>query len=580
MRSDTISAMQRSVTLLIFLLSPLALSAHDEKKPAYPSFDYDAARTHEIKPHRRTIPTEGVGSGFNQLHLKLIVSLAGEVTHSEASGNPPEMEHWPEIQSEAAGWKFTPFEKDGKAVTAEVEEYIDLVPPERLPKTHLKPPEIRPDSIVSITLQRSGCMGSCPSYSVTIATTGIFFKGGGNVVAQGKHRDTVNPAEVRDLGRRFVNADFYSMNSEYSASVTDCPTYVLSITIDGQSKKILDYVGQWEGMPAVIADLEDEVDDFAQTKRWIEGADGLVDALKAEKFNFKSYDAQIMLKAAAQRGQADTVQDLLDIGVPLKPYPAPKPKSEYERPVYEHVGWLNAASRSSETLKVLIDAGASEHDQSDKNLALLSAAETGKIDSIRALIDYGADPNADFSKQTITRESGGMIMENTGGSSVLISAAASGNPDMLREVLRYNPKLDVRDYEGKTALFAAGDYRDTDVDGARAECVRLLIQAGANVNAHDKNGNTPLHETFLTEVEEELIKLGADVNARNKDGETPIFTTVDNSALSLYIEHGADLSIRNNKGQTVVEAAPERGQQRVEALSKAIDEHGQKMTEK
>jgi ankyrin repeat protein len=60
--------------------------------------------------------------------------------------------------------------------------------------------------------------------------------------------------------------------------------------------------------------------------------------------------------------------------------------------------------------------------------------------------------------------------------------------------------------------------------------VRLLAQAGANVNVRDNEGNTPLHETFLTDVEEELLKLGADVNARNKDGETSIFTTFDNDA--------------------------------------------------
>ncbi len=91
------------------------------------------------------------------------------------------------------------------------------------------------------------------------------------------------------------------------------------------------------------------------------------------------------------------------------------------------------------------------------------------------------------------------------------------------------------------------------------ECVRLLAQAGANVNAHDNEGNTPLHETFLTDVEEELLKLGEDVNARNKDGETPIFTTVDNDAIPLFIEHGADLSIRNNKCETVMETAKEKG---------------------
>src|SRR5262249_19674919 len=130
--------------------------------------------------------------------------------------------------------------------------------------------------------------------------------------------------------------------------------------------------------------------------------------------------------------------------------------------------------------------------------------------------------------------------------------------------------LEARDREGKTAIFAASGWRNDDKEGARLACVRLLAEAGANVNARDKNGNTPLHETFLTDLERELLKLGADVNARNNDGETPIFTTGDDQAIPLYIEHGADLSIRNNKGEDVVEASKNRGPARMEALRKAL----------
>jgi ankyrin repeat protein len=115
-----------------------------------------------------------------------------------------------------------------------------------------------------------------------------------------------------------------------------------------------------------------------------------------------------------------------------------------------------------------------------------------------------------------------------------------------------------------------GEYSHGDEDGARVACVRLLVKAGANVNARDNEGNTPLHETFLTDVEEELLNLGANVNARNKDGETPIFTTVDDDAIPLFIKHGADLTIRNKKGETVVEAAKEHGPLRQEALRRAI----------
>jgi ankyrin repeat protein len=264
------------------------------------------------------------------------------------------------------------------------------------------------------------------------------------------------------------------------------------------------------------------------------------------------------------------VRELLEAGVPLVPLPGPKPKEPYMAVRFEAVGWLNAASSHPETLQALINAGASNNDQGDKDLALAGAARSGNVNAVSALIAYGANPNADLSKLIVTESGGGMTIQGQGAGSLLIYAAESGSPEMVREILRYNPKLEMRDRKGRTAIFAAGEYQYRDKDGARAECVRLLAGAGADVNARDNEGNTPLHETFLTDVEEELLKLGADVNARNKDGETPIFTTVDDDAIPLFIEHGADLTIRNNKGKTVIEAAKEEGSLRQAALRKAI----------
>jgi ankyrin repeat protein len=387
--------------------------------------------------------------------------------------------------------------------------------------------------------------------------------------------DRVDANEVRKLAKKFVAADFCSMDSSYTASVTDNPTYVLSIEIDGHAKRVEDYVGSWVGMPAIITELEDEVDAFARTERWIDGSDGLGEALQAEKFNFKSFEAQVMLKEAASRGRTASLHGLLESGVPLVPLPAPKAKESYMAAPFDSVGWLNSASSHPESLQLLIDVGASHDDQNDKDLALVRAARSGKVEAARALIAYGANPNADVSKQIVTESSGGMTMGMEGAGSVLIYAAASGNPEMVREILDYHPNLERQDREGKTAVFAAGEYRYGDQDGARVECLRLLVHAGANVNGRDNSGNTPLHETFLTDVEEELLKLGADVNARNNDGETPIFTTVDDKAIPLFIEHGADLTIRNNKGETVIEAAEGKGPSRHKALRKAIQDLNQ-----
>jgi ankyrin repeat protein len=203
-------------------------------------------------------------------------------------------------------------------------------------------------------------------------------------------------------------------------------------------------------------------------------------------------------------------------------------------------------------------------------VALACPAKRGEPHPGRPLVSYSANPNSDLSKLIITENHSPFQMQGPGAGSVLIYAAKSENSEMIREILHFKPNLEARNHDGKTAIFAAGEWSYRDKEIVCVECIRLPAKAGANVNARDKDGNTPLHETFLTDVEEELLKLGADVNARNKDGETPIFTTVDDDAIPLFIKYGADSTIRNKKGQTVLEAAKEQGPNRQEILRQSI----------
>ena len=76
------------------------------------------------------------------------MSPVGDVESADASGQEEILKFWPQLQDEVRLWRFTLFERNGKAVTAEVEEYIDLVPPERLPTHHVAAPTVRPDSRV------------------------------------------------------------------------------------------------------------------------------------------------------------------------------------------------------------------------------------------------------------------------------------------------------------------------------------------------------------------------------------------------------------------------------------------------
>jgi hypothetical protein len=265
-----ILGMIRPLIALIFCVAGSSLWAIDQRSQNYPSFDYDLAKAHEIEPHRRTVPLDGVRGGLNQLRLTLTVSSEGEVIDAEAGGGPEILKFWPQLQTEVHAWKFVPFKKHGKPVIAQVEEYIDLVPPERLPSVHRAAPPLRPDSKITIVLTRGACYGTCPSYDVAVSTDGIEFNGRSCVGALGKHTASIEGSAVQQLATKFVAADFYSMDDEYEATVTDMPFYGLSISIDGQKKEVTDYVGRWVGMPEVIHQLEGDVDALAQTRRWVQ----------------------------------------------------------------------------------------------------------------------------------------------------------------------------------------------------------------------------------------------------------------------------------------------------------------------
>jgi len=95
----------------------------------------------------------------------------------------------------------------------------------------------------------------------------------------------------------------------------------------------------------------------------------------------------------------------------------------------------------------------------------------------------------------------------------------------------------------------------------KAQTVKLLIEDGADINAKDKYGNTPLiiaARDDRAEIVKILIENGAEVNAKNEKGETPLYWVLcnDNTEIAKFlIEKGADVKAKSCFGYTPLDFA-------------------------
>jgi len=99
-------------------------------------------------------------------------------------------------------------------------------------------------------------------------------------------------------------------------------------------------------------------------------------------------------------------------------------------------------------------------------------------------------------------------------------------------------------------LFDACCDRDT------IRAVNAIIASGANVNARNNLGQTPLwiaSQCGQVELAKTLIVAGADVNARTNHGQTPLWIACCYNSVRIVntlIAAGADVNARTNNGQT------------------------------
>jgi Ankyrin repeats (3 copies) len=380
----------------------------------------------------------------------------------------------------------------------------------------------------------------------------VVYEGDGfNAIGGTHHAPPLEQGALRALAQRMLDARWFGLEDQYRARLTDSPTQIVTLTVDGLTKKVIDYVGIRAGMPDAVQDIEHEIDVVAGSGRWVRAESGLASLLHAEGFDFESFEAQSALRTAASHGDVTGVRELLAAGVPRERVSGPAESPTLGRSWNGFEGLLTAAARQPDVLRVMMDAGVGSQDAIDKNVALTAAVSSGNADAARLLMRYGGDIHMNFAAlQSQTGASAYWIKDSPG---LLVSAIRSGDPETVQFVLAQLPLNDLQSSNGRGLLVELAATGNKEQSERRAECARLLLKAGADVHGTDDRGRTALHVAQGLPLVTLLVQAGANVNAQDGDGNTPVFSTYDPEIFRFLVAHGADLTIRNHAGQTAME---------------------------
>src|SRR6185436_9684598 len=152
-----------------------------------------------------------------------------------------------------------------------------------------------------------------------------------------------------------------------------------------------------------------------------------------------------------------------------------------------------------------------------------------------------------------------LARERYAGRTLLHEASAQGSLAMVELLLRLGADANAMDRGGHSPLYClANEYRASEGGGV----VRALVHGGANVNANDGVKHcTALHMAARrgnVEVAEALLDCGADIDPRDCLGDTPLRRSVNCDKIQvaeLLLRRTADVHSIGNKGLTPLLAA-------------------------
>ena len=221
------------------------------------------------------------------------------------------------------------------------------------------------------------------------------------------------------------------------------------------------------------------------------------------------------------------------------------------------------SSTTQQTADSTVDTTNETSNSAEKTKAQLfiEAALQGDAKTVTKLIKDGADIDSRYSGSgTAFRGDDGGYPIAASKWTALHAAASALNADIVKILIDSGANLDLDDGHGATALYMSVDVYDRE--NQKDECALLLIKAGAKVNTKTGiyidgiGGHSPLHHAVAWHQKRAinaLIAAGANVNAQDDSGGTPLHTAyscdANDEIVSALLDAGADKNLKDSEGR-------------------------------